>query len=83
MVSFDHSHARHHASTGHMTKDEVYVPRTRSELGLPPLDTAREDLYGENVSEEVMNELWEALNDSPIVSAFWAAALVVSHAFPS
>ncbi|GAA5868528.1 hypothetical protein JCM8547_003175 [Rhodosporidiobolus lusitaniae] len=27
------SHARHHAATGHMTRDEVFVPRTASYLG--------------------------------------------------
>src|SRR5882762_10285733 len=31
------SHAKHHASTAHMTQDQVYVPWTRSELKLPPL----------------------------------------------
>jgi omega-6 fatty acid desaturase (delta-12 desaturase) len=30
------SHGRHHASTGSLTRDEVFVPRTRSERGLPP-----------------------------------------------
>ncbi|MCO5596201.1 hypothetical protein L7F22_050261 [Adiantum nelumboides] len=31
------SHARHHAATGHMTRDEVFVPRTRQQKGLLPL----------------------------------------------
>lgn len=26
------SHGRHHAATGHMTRDEVFVPKTRSNL---------------------------------------------------
>lgn len=29
------SHGRHHAATGHVTRDEVFVPKTRSELGAP------------------------------------------------
>lgn len=60
------SHSQHHAATGHMSNDQVYVPRTRSELGLPPLDPSREDLLGSYVTEEVMKELWEALGDSPV-----------------
>jgi omega-6 fatty acid desaturase (delta-12 desaturase) len=38
------SHARHHAATGHLTRDEVFVPRTRAQKGLLPLQPAsRED----------------------------------------
>ncbi|KAF7314197.1 Oleoyl phosphatidylcholine desaturase [Mycena kentingensis (nom. inval.)] len=60
------THAKHHASTGHMTQDQVFVPSTRSQVGLKPLDPKREDALGANVSEEVKKELWEALGDSPI-----------------
>lgn len=31
------SHARHHAATGHLTRDEVFVPRTRTQRGFLPL----------------------------------------------
>ncbi|CEH17591.1 delta-12 fatty acid desaturase [Ceraceosorus bombacis] len=34
------SHARHHAATGHLTRDEVFVPRTRAQKGLLPLKAA-------------------------------------------
>lgn len=34
------SHARHHAGTGHLTRDEVFVPRTRQQKGLLPLRPA-------------------------------------------
>ncbi|KAK7048294.1 oleoyl phosphatidylcholine desaturase [Favolaschia claudopus] len=60
------THAKHHASTGHMTQDQVFVPSTRSERGLKPFDPKREDLLGANVSEEVKKELWDALGDSPL-----------------
>jgi len=60
------SHAKHHASTGHMTQDQVFVPHTRSEVGLKPCDSAREDKLGAWVTEEIKKELWEALGDSPI-----------------
>ncbi|KAG8824296.1 hypothetical protein FRC17_009134, partial [Serendipita sp. 399] len=67
------AHAKHHASTGHMTMDQVFVPKTRSELKLPPLDVARDDPLGINVSNEVMAEMWEALGDSPLSAATYGA----------
>ncbi|TFK40582.1 fatty acid desaturase [Crucibulum laeve] len=60
------THAKHHASTGHLTQDQVFVPHTRSDCGLPPLDPTREDILGARVTAEVKKELWEALGDSPI-----------------
>ena len=30
-------HGQHHAATGHMTRDQVFVPRTRSQLGYSPV----------------------------------------------
>ena len=72
------SHAKHHASTGHMTQDQVFVPKTRSQLGLPPFDPAGEDLYGSSVTEDVKRELYEALGDSPIGATLHAAAQLVS-----
>lgn len=56
-----------------MTQDQVHVPHTRSELGLKPLDSAREDRLGARVSEEVKKELWEALGDSPIGAVYGCA----------
>lgn len=49
-----------------MSQDQVFVPKTRSQLKLPPLDVTKEDPLGRSVSEEVKQELWEALGDSPI-----------------
>ncbi|KAF8215140.1 delta-12 fatty acid desaturase protein [Mycena galopus ATCC 62051] len=60
------THGKHHASTAHMTQDQVWVPKTRSESGLAPLDPKREDRLGARASAEVQKELWEALGDSPI-----------------
>jgi hypothetical protein len=72
------THAKHHASTGHMTQDQVFVPATRSDLGLPPLDPAREDVLGSRVTEEVKKELWEAIGDSPIGAILTPASYLVS-----
>jgi omega-6 fatty acid desaturase / acyl-lipid omega-6 desaturase (Delta-12 desaturase) len=71
------THAKHHASTAHLTQDQVFVPKTRSQLGLPALDSAKEDLYGSRVSKEVMNELREALGDSPIGALLGSASYLV------
>lgn len=35
------SHARHHAATGHLTRDEVFVPRTRADRKKLPLRPAQ------------------------------------------
>ncbi|KAI0304510.1 fatty acid desaturase-domain-containing protein [Multifurca ochricompacta] len=71
------SHAKHHASTGHMTQDQVFVPRTRSQLGLPPLKPDGENLLGSSVREEVIRELHEALGDSPIGALFSAGSYLL------
>lgn len=62
-----------------MTNDQVFVPHTRSELGLPPLDPAKEDLLGSRVTQEVMKELWEALGDSPIGAVLGSATYLVRY----
>jgi omega-6 fatty acid desaturase / acyl-lipid omega-6 desaturase (Delta-12 desaturase) len=60
-----------------MTLDQVFVPSTRSDLGLPPLNPNGEDLFGSSVSNKVMNELYEALGDSPIGALFTPASYLV------
>ncbi|KAG0366015.1 omega3 desaturase [Gamsiella multidivaricata] len=37
------SHSKHHKGTGSMTKDVVFIPATRSYLGLPPLEKKNQD----------------------------------------
>lgn len=64
------SHAKHHAPTGHCAQDQVFVPKTRSDMKLSPLDPAQEDLMGRSVTEEVKQELWEAIGDSPLAIAW-------------
>lgn len=60
-----------------MTQDQVFVPSTRSELGLQPFDPAKEDLFGSRVSAQVKKELWEALGDSPIGAVLGASSYLV------
>lgn len=71
------THAKHHASTGHMLQDQVYVPKTRSEAGLPSLDPAREQLDGSSARAEIITEMKEALGDSPIVAAACSMGLLL------
>ncbi|KOS15782.1 delta-12 fatty acid desaturase [Malassezia pachydermatis] len=60
------SHARHHAGTGHMTRDEVFVPKTRSSRGLLPLRPA--DDKSPLVNENTTWGEWiaEILEDAPL-----------------
>ena len=60
-----------------MTQDQAYVPRTRSQLGLPPLNPEGETLSGANISQEVMKQLSDALGDSPIGTALRSGAILV------
>ena len=61
-----------------MTQDQVFVPSTRSELGLRPFDPSKDDLLGARVTSEVKKEMWEALGDSPISAALQSASYLVS-----
>ncbi len=62
-----------------MTQDQVFVPPTRSDVGLKPFDCAKEDLLGSRVTEEVKREMWEALGDSPIGAMLGAGSYLVSN----
>lgn len=72
------SHAKHHASTSHLTQDQAYVPRDRAHLKLPEFDPSKEELLGGSVAEEVKKELAEALADSPIGTFLGALKYLVS-----
>ncbi|KAH9969485.1 fatty acid desaturase-domain-containing protein [Russula dissimulans] len=71
------THAKHHASTAHMTQDQVFVPRTRSQRGLPPLHPDGETLTGASIRNEVMKELHDALGDSPIGATLGASSYLL------
>jgi len=60
-----------------MTQDQVFVPPTRSELGLRPFDPKRDDRLGARVTAEVKKELWEALGDSPIGAVLGSASYLL------
>lgn len=60
-----------------MTQDQVFVPKTRSQLGLPPFNPEKEDVLGRSIAEDVKRELHEAIGDTPLVASFYAAAQLV------
>ncbi|KAJ7784936.1 fatty acid desaturase-domain-containing protein [Mycena maculata] len=55
--SWKYSHHRHHSNHASMERDEVYVPKTRSDLGLP------QEIHDESIYEEL-------LGDTPIYTLF-------------
>ncbi|KAF9360374.1 Fatty acid oxidation complex subunit alpha [Mortierella sp. AD094] len=57
------THSKHHKATGHMTKDQVFVPKTRSQVGLPP-----KEFNEKQVEEDDHVHLDE---EAPIVTLFW------------
>ncbi|KAJ7628803.1 fatty acid desaturase-domain-containing protein [Roridomyces roridus] len=56
--SWKYSHHRHHSNHASMERDEVYVPQTRSDLGLP-----QEPVHDESIYEEL-------LGDTPIYTLY-------------
>ncbi|TFY65402.1 hypothetical protein EVJ58_g1994 [Rhodofomes roseus] len=52
------THGKHHASTGHMTEDQVHVPKTRA--------------------QEVKQELYDALGDTPIGASLSVASYLLA-----
>lgn len=60
-----------------MTQDQVFVPKTRSQIGLGPLDPTGETANGSSVSDKVKAELWDAIGDSPMGAAYGAATYLV------
>ncbi|WRT67740.1 uncharacterized protein IL334_004712 [Kwoniella shivajii] len=82
------SHGRHHAATGHLTRDEVFVPANRSDRKVGEMKEEAE-IHGINVSEERQSELAELLEDAPLVTLYnlfirqlfgWQAYLAVNAA---
>jgi len=62
-----------------MTQDQVFVPKTRSQIpNLPSFDAEKEDALGASIPNKIMNELRDALGESPMGSMFDAATYLVS-----
>ncbi|EIM85226.1 uncharacterized protein STEHIDRAFT_59242 [Stereum hirsutum FP-91666 SS1] len=61
--SWSISHHRHHANHGSMERDEVYVPKTRSDLGIPPEPRPQSDGHASTTSPINYAEYFE---DTPL-----------------
>ncbi|KAJ3574407.1 hypothetical protein NP233_g1776 [Leucocoprinus birnbaumii] len=71
------SHAQHHAFTGHMSKDHTHIPRTRSGLGLRPLDPLHENAIGSHVSQTPRAAIWESISETPAATTVRSIAYAV------
>jgi len=65
------SHAQHHAATGHMTRDQVFVPKTRSQRGLTPLPANASKREREGTLQGNLYEQMDGLlEDAPMWTLF-------------
>ncbi|TIC27150.1 delta-12 fatty acid desaturase [Wallemia mellicola] len=65
------SHGKHHAATGHMSRDQVFVPKTRSQRKGPKIDYEDADekvLAGVDVPEHEQLKVSELLEDAPLAT---------------
>ncbi|WFD05012.1 hypothetical protein MVES1_000337 [Malassezia vespertilionis] len=62
------SHGRHHAGTGHLFRDEVFVPRTRDDRSMLPLRPADDE--NAKANESWGSWLGELLEDAPLFNFF-------------
>jgi len=60
-----------------MTQDQVFVPKTRGQLHLPPLDPTKENILGSTIADDVKKELWDAVGDSPIGATLGSATYLL------
>ncbi|MBW0532478.1 hypothetical protein O181_072193 [Austropuccinia psidii MF-1] len=65
------SHAHHHAANGHMTRDQVFIPKTRSQRGLPPLpiNASKAERDG-TLPASFYQKIDNSLEDAPIKNLF-------------
>jgi len=64
------SHARHHASTGSMERDEVFIPKTRSQVGLAPADVIAEQQQQVKKEQTTFEKVDDLLEDAPLWNLF-------------
>ncbi|KAI9320848.1 delta-12 fatty acid desaturase [Dichotomocladium elegans] len=64
------SHSRHHKATGHMSRDQVFVPTTRSAAGLPPRD---QDPEGDGP---------HSLFDETPIASLWGMFIMFTFGWP-
>lgn len=70
------THAQHHAATCHMSRDQAFVPYTRSQLRLPPLTqkSNKKEVEG-SLPPSFYDKLDDLLEDAPL----WALYKLIIH----
>lgn len=70
------THAQHHAATCHMSRDQAFVPYTRSQLGLAPLGekASKKEVQGA-LSSNLYEKMDDLLEDAPL----WALKKLIVH----
>jgi len=77
------THAQHHASTCHMTRDQAFVPYTRSQLNLKPLGEKADKREVEGtLSPSLYERMDDLLEDAPLW-ALWKLFIHQSVGFAS
>ncbi|KAG9006085.1 hypothetical protein FRB94_000990 [Tulasnella sp. JGI-2019a] len=71
------THKHHHGNTSNLQTDYPYVPYTRSEWSLPPINEEKENVEGTYVAEDLQEDFSEHLEYSPVFSAIWFAAQLI------
>jgi omega-6 fatty acid desaturase / acyl-lipid omega-6 desaturase (Delta-12 desaturase) len=66
--SWQITHGNHHKATGHLTRDQVFVPVTRSHFVQGRGGNPKEFPDDEDMTEEQENKLFDLLEDAPIYS---------------
>jgi omega-6 fatty acid desaturase (delta-12 desaturase) len=66
-------HAKHHAANGHMTRDQVWLPKTRSQLGI-----ASEEEVSAKKASSTFDKVDDLLEDAPL---YLFAFLVIQQLF--
>ncbi|CAG8485483.1 16518_t:CDS:1 [Acaulospora colombiana] len=64
------THSKHHKYTGHVDKDQVFVPKTRSKLGLPPKDAIHHSVFEDTPIITLLNLIGQQLLGFPLYLIF-------------
>ncbi len=67
--SWKYGHHRHHSHHASLERDEVYVPRTRADLGIPPLSSPN-GKNGEKGVAQQANDRDEYFGDTPAYTLY-------------
>lgn len=63
------THSQHHAATGHMSRDQVFVPKTRTQRGVKPLpENATKRERDGALDHSLYEKMDDLLEDAPIYS---------------